>query len=215
MRKCPYSLPTYGVAGVALGDIDVHSAHADARRGGKIQQPNNVLDSTKAKNHKENAANVCQHLGIPRFLMNHGQHRVQFCLILQCCWTPVPEGRFSALWLCPKYCKWNCSSVRLWLCMNLNWMQLNAPWFWGGLFLVLIYVQELTCQHFVHPEHHVWKLTCPRLCISATVATISWAARLDVATDSQHQVEARAGFGKETDSMERKLKISKALCFTH
>jgi len=76
---------SFRVAGVALGDIEVHSAYADARRGGKIQQPNNVLDSTKAKNHKENAANVCQHLGIPRFLMNHGQHRVQFCLILQCC----------------------------------------------------------------------------------------------------------------------------------
>ena len=139
------------MAGVALGDIDEHSAYADARCGGKIQQPNNVLDSTKAKNHKENAANVCQHLGIPRFLMNHGQHRVQFCLILHCCWTPIPEGKISALWLCPKYCEWNCSIVRLWLCMSLNWMQLNAPWFWGGLFLVLIYVQELTCQHFVHP----------------------------------------------------------------
>ena len=47
------------MAGVALGDIEVHSAYTDARRGGKIQQPNNVLDSTKAKNHKENAANEC------------------------------------------------------------------------------------------------------------------------------------------------------------
>ena len=93
------------------------------------------------------------------------------------------KENFSALWLCPKYCKWNCSSVRLWLCMNLNWMHLNAPWFWGGLFLVLIYVQELTCQHFVHlsipceslhapdyvsvqplqPCHELWGLTWRRI----------------------------------------------------
>ena len=36
---------------------------------------------------------------------------------------PVPERRCSALSCVSKILKWNCSTVRLWLCMNL---QLNA-----------------------------------------------------------------------------------------
>ena len=56
-------------------------------------------------------------------------------------WWTMPSTGFNFVWsysavehqsqkedvllfhACPKYCKWNCSTVRLWLCMNL---QLNA-----------------------------------------------------------------------------------------
>ena len=109
-------------------------------------------------------------------LLNTSPRRKMFCSFM--CVQNIASGT-ALLWDCD-------------FAWTYNWLQLNVHDSGTASFL-----SWSTCRswnvnilHTLSPEQ--WNLTCPRSCISATVATMSWAARPDVTTDSQHQVEARA-----------------------
>ena len=122
---------------------------------------------------------------------------------------------FLLFHVCPKYCKWNCSTVRLWLCMNLQLTAIECTWLWDSLFLVLIYMQELKCQHFAHPEPWAVKSHMPQIMYQCN--RCNHVMSCEAWRDDGFATPGRgtcAGFGKETDSMERKTKIIRALFYT-